>query len=90
MIWNLIQRTVRMNLRKSGKGLPYRRNKPSDRITTRFLFELFPRVQTVPFTVGGGPEQKKLVGVTEVIELACAALGTRQSELSPVMENRRE
>ncbi len=90
MIWSLIQRTVRMNLKKSGKGLPYRRNKPSDRITTRFLFELFPRVQTVSFAVDDGPKQKKLVGVTEVIELACAALGTRLDQLSPVMENRRK
>ncbi len=90
MIWSLIQRTVRMNLKKSGKGLPYRRNKPSDRITTRFLFELFPRVQTVSFTVDGCPPQKKLVGVTEVIELACASLGTRLDQLSPVMENRRK
>ena len=88
MIWSLIQRTVRMNLKKSGKGLPYRRNKPSDRITTRFLFELFPRVQTVPFTVDGGPTQKKLVGVTDIITLACSALGTRLGELAPVLENR--
>ncbi len=81
MIWSLIQRTVRMNLKKSGKGLPYRRNKPSDRITTRFLFELFPRVQTVSFAIADGPKQKKLVGVNEVIELACAALGTSLGQL---------
>jgi len=90
MIWNLIQRTVRMNLKKSGQGLPYRRNKPSDRITTRFLFELFPRVQTVPFTVGGGATQKKLVGVSDVIAMACSALGTRLDQLSPVLENSRK
>ena len=88
MISNLIQRTVRMNLKKSAQGLPYRRNKPSDRITTRFLFELFPCVQTVPFSLAGGPLQKKLVGVTDVIKKACAALGTNLSDLSPVMENR--
>ncbi len=87
MVWNLIQRTVRMNLKKWGKGLPYRRNKPSDRITTRFLLELFPRVQTVPFTIGNGKPQKKLVGVSEVIELACAALGTKLTALSPIIEN---
>jgi transposase len=90
MVWSLIQRTVRMNLKKTGKGLPYRRNKPSDRITTRFLFELFPRVQTVPFTVGGGATQKKLVGVSDVIALACSALGTRLDELSPILENGRK
>lgn len=90
MLWNLIQRTVRMNLKKSGQGLPYRRNKPSDRITTRFLFELFPRVQTVPFTVGGGPTVKKLVGVSDIITLACSVLGTRLDAFSPVLENWRK
>jgi len=89
MVSTLIQRTVRTNLKKAGKGLPYRRNKPSDRITTRFLFELFPRLQVVPFSVDGGPAQKKLVGLNDVIELACLALGTKLSELQPVLENRR-
>ena len=88
MVSTLIQRTVRAYLKKHGQGLPYRRNKPSDRITTRFLFELFPRVQTVPFSLAGGKTQKKLVGVNPVIELACTALGTRLSNLTPVMENR--
>ena len=89
MIWSLIQRTVRANLKSSGKMLPYRRNKPSNRITTRFLFELFPSVQTVPFTIGGGPKQKKLVGLTDVLQTACNALGTRLTEFAPVLENSR-
>ena len=50
MVWTLIQRTVRKNLKAWGKGLPYHRNKPSDRITTRFLFELFPKVQSQVLT----------------------------------------
>ena len=88
MVSTLIQRTVRMNLKKWQKGLPYHRNKPSDRITTRFLFELFPKVQVVPFSVSGGELQKKLVGMNSVTELACAALGTNISGFSPVLENR--
>ena len=88
MVWTIIQRTVRRNLAKMGKGLPYRRNKPSDRITTRFFFELFPRVQTVPYSVNGGPSQKKLVGFDNVIQLACTALGTSQRDFEPVLENR--
>ena len=80
MIWRpscAIQASV---WQKSGKGLPYRRNKPSDRITTRFLFELFPRVQTVPFTVDGGPTQKKLVPRYFVWGLSVA----RKSSLAPI------
>jgi len=88
MVWTIIQRTVRRNLAKMGKGLPYRRNKPSDRITTRFLFELFPRVQTVPYSVDGGPSQKKLVGFDNVMQLACTALETSQRDFEPVLENR--
>jgi len=87
MVSTLIQRTVRMNLKKWGKGLPYHRNKPSDRITTRFLFELFPMVQVVPFSVSGGKRQKKLVGMNAVTELACAALGTKVSGFAPLLEN---
>jgi len=47
MTWSIIQRTVRAHLIATNTGLPYHRNKPSANITTRFLFELFPGVQTV-------------------------------------------
>jgi transposase len=77
MIWTIIQRTVRGNLAKWKQGLPYHRNKPSDRITTRFFFELFPAVQTVPYTTPDGEEKAQLVGVTETIQLACKALGSK-------------
>lgn len=88
MLWNLIQRTVRQYLKDNGKGLPYHRNKPSDRITTRFFFELFPKLQTVPYRMGEGPWQKKLVGLDEVQALACRALGVSLDRLNPVVENR--
>lgn len=88
MTWTIVQRTVRKNLKRWGKGLPYHRNKPSERITTRFLFELFPKVQTVPFRIAGSEQKKKLVGMTSVTELACAALGTGTDAFLPVLENR--
>ena len=77
MVWTIIQRTVRRNLEKWQQGLPYHRNKPSDRITTRFFFELFPSVQTVPYTTPDGVEKVQLVGMTETIQLACKALGSK-------------
>jgi hypothetical protein len=76
MVWTLIQRTVRKNLKEWKVGLPYHRNKPSDNITTRFFFELFPSVQTVPYSTPDGNERVQLVGITPILELACKALGT--------------
>jgi transposase len=86
-IWTLIQRTVRAYLVEHDTGLPYHRNKPSARITTRFFFELFPKVQTVPYRTGCGPWQKNLVGIDEVRALACRALGTPLTAFNPVVEN---
>jgi transposase len=88
MVWTLIQRTVRMNLVKWNTGLPYHRNKPSPRITTRFFFELFPKLQTVTYRVPGEERQKKVVGTNAVTDLALRALGTLGGALTPVMENR--
>lgn len=88
MIWSLIQRTVRGYLTENGTGLPYHRNKPSDRITTRFFFELFPKLQTVPYRLPGQDWQKKIAGLDDTLMLACQALGTPLTALSPVMENR--
>ena len=87
-VWSLIQRTVRQYLTENDTGLPYHRNKPSNRITTRFFFELFPKLQTVPYRRGDGPWQKKLVGLDDVRTLACRALGVPLDVLNPVMENR--
>lgn len=87
MVWTLIQRTVRMNLVKWNTGLPYHRNKPSPKITTRFYFELFPKLQTVTYKLPGEEWQKKVVGINPVIELALKALGTRGDTLVPVAEN---
>lgn len=85
MIWNLIQRTVRKNLTAWKKGLPYHRNKLSANITTRFLFELFPSVQTIPITLTNGTKTKKLAGLGQWQQLATQALGTGESAFAPVI-----
>jgi transposase len=84
IIWNLIQRTVRNYLKQHNLGLPYHRGKPSPNITTRFLFELFPQVQTVPTTIDGKPSLT-LVGFGDWQRLAAKALGTHEREFRPVM-----
>jgi hypothetical protein len=47
MSWHLIKRSIRAHLKATNTGLPSHRNKPSATITTRFLPELFPSVQTI-------------------------------------------
>ena len=82
MVWTLIQRTVRKNLKAWGVGLPYHRNKPSDRITTRFLFELFPKVQSQVITAGA--ESRKIVlGMDDWTKLACKALRCGRNAFTP-------
>lgn len=88
MVWNLIQRTVRANLAAWGTGLPYHRGKASDRITTRFLFELFPQVQSIPITMPDGTRRKQLAGFDAHQRLAARALGTNENRFEPVLENR--
>lgn len=83
MVWTIIQRTVRGNLAKWQLGLPYHRNKLSDRITTRFFFELFPSIQSVPYTTADGKEKVQVVGITETIQLACRALGSSAEVFQP-------
>ena len=88
MVWNLIQRTVRANLTRMKTGLPYRRGKPSDRITTRFYFELFPLVQSIPCVREDGKNHGLLVGMTDITNLACRALGTEVGVFAPAENNR--
>ena len=65
MTWNLIQRTVRAHLKATKTGLPYHRRKLSDHITTRFLFELFPSVQTLVIDHGNGRREKQTLGLDQ-------------------------
>ena len=85
MTWNLIQRTVRAHLVATGSGLPYHRNKPSANITTRFLFELFPSVQTLVIDHGNGRREKQTLGLEHWQVKACEALGTSLDAFKPVM-----
>lgn len=85
MTWNLIQRTVRAHLTATGTGLPYHRNKPSSNITTRFLFELFPKVQTLVVVHANGRREKRTLGLQDWQMKAMEALGTKPSAFSPVM-----
>jgi len=84
MAWNIIQRTVRQHLKQTKTGLPYHRGKPSNNITTRFLFELFPSVQTVVLTDEKGRHEKRLVGLERWQQAAAQALGCQGNAFSPV------
>jgi len=85
MTWNLIQRTVRAHLVATKTGLPYHRNKLSDRITTRFLFELFPKVQTLVVIHSDGRREKRTLGLEQWQRKAMEALGTGSAAFMPVM-----
>ena len=85
MTWNLIQRTVRAHLKATNTGLPYHRNKPSANITTRFMFELFPSVQTVVIVQDDGRREKQTVGLLLWQQRTIEALGTRPDAFKPVM-----
>jgi len=54
-------------------------------ITTRFLFELFPSVQTVVIVQDDGSREKQTVGIEQWQKLAVEALGTRPDAFKPVM-----
>lgn len=83
MVWNLLQRDVRANLKKNNTGLPYYRGKLSAKITTRFFFELFPQVMSIPVQMEDGTSKKHLAGFDEVVENACRAAGTSRKIFEP-------
>ena len=85
MTWNLIQRTVRAHLSATKTGLPYHRNKPSAIITTRFLLELFPKVQTLVVIHPNDHREKQTLGLQGWQRRAMEALGTSITEFNPVM-----
>lgn len=84
MAWNLIQRNVRAYLKENQLGLPYHHNKKSDRITTRFLFELFANLGTIT-QKHGHHSTKKLVNKTGWIYVALQALGISENCINPVL-----
>ena len=54
------------------------------RITTRFLFELFPQVIVVPFTLADGETKNVLAGFDEHTANACNALNINKNVFNPV------
>ena len=62
--------------------LPYHRGKPSNRITTRFLFELFSQAMVVPFTLADGESKRVLAGFDEHATNACNALNINKNAFS--------
>ena len=87
MVWNLIQRTVRAHLVATKTGLPYHRRKLSDNITARFLFELFPSVQTIVLTNPDGRQEKRTLGMEHWQTKAAEALGVDRDAFAPVMSS---
>ena len=85
MAWNLIQREVRSNLAKTNSVLPYHRGKPSNRITTRFLFYIFNKVYMVPYLLPDGSWGKLLSGLDEMQMNACKALKSDPEIYEPDM-----
>lgn len=84
MIHTLIQRGIRSGLRARGWQLPYHRNKPSDKITARFLYELFRNVTTQTVTCGTEHE-KRIFGDDEHTGKAITALGISPFAYRPVL-----
>jgi len=57
MIHTLIQRNCRRGLQEQQITLPYHRNKESDKITARFLYELFRNVTSQTVRINGKQQQ---------------------------------
>ena len=83
MVQTLVQRTVRSGLRQREWMLPYHRNKPSDKITARFTYELFRNVTTMTIRAGDESE-KRLFGFDEHTRKAVVALGLPASTYDPI------
>ena len=64
--------------------MPYHRNKPSDNIATRFLFELFTIVQTLVLVHVNGHREKQTVEFDQWQKKSIEALGTRAEAFKPV------
>jgi len=87
MVHTLIQRGIRSGLKRRGWQLPYHRNKPSDKITARFLYELFRNVTTM--VVGLGDEvEKRIFGMDEHTEKAVRAMNLSPDAYHPLLHDR--
>ena len=87
MIHTLIQRAIRSGLKAGGWTLPYHRNKPSQNITARFLYEIFRHVTTQTLS-NGTQTEKRLFGDTGDVHTAIKALGLNNNAYKPVLHAR--
>ena len=87
MTHTLIQRGIRAGLKRRGWKLPYHRNKPSNKITARFLYELFSNVTTM--VVGLGDEvEKRIFGMDQHTEKAVRAMDLSLDAYHPLLHDR--
>lgn len=86
MLHTLIQRGIRSGLREHGWKLPYHRNKPSNKITARFLYELFRNVCSQTISTDDASE-KRSFGENEHTDKAITALGVSQQAYRPVLHD---
>jgi transposase len=87
MVQTLVQRNVRRGLRRRGWKLPYHRNKPSDKITARFTFELFRNVTSLVIS-NGTESDKRIFGDNEHTHNALMAMGVGTSAYTPILHER--
>jgi len=89
MVHTIIQRNVRKYLVANKLALPYHRNKPSDKITARFFYELYRNVTTQIVQIDGHRE-KRIYGMDEWTTCGLKALGASPRAYRPVIERPRE
>jgi len=87
VVQTIVQRNVRRGLSRNGWKLPYHRNKPSDRITARFTFELFRNVTSLVVSTDDQSD-KRVFGDNEHTRRACLAIGVNPSVYRPVLHER--
>lgn len=84
MIHTLIQRNIRRYLHENALGLPYRRNKPSPDITSRFFYEIFRGMTSQVVSIGGRSE-KRIFGDDQWTALGLKAVGASRNTYRPIL-----
>jgi len=87
VVQTIVQRNVRRGLGRNGWTLPYHRNKPSDRITARFTFELFRNVTSLVVSAEDQVD-KRVFGDDDHTRRACLAIGANPNAYRPVLHEK--
>ena len=74
MVHTLIQRNIRRYLTENKLGLPYRRNVPSEKITSRFFYEIYNSLTSQVVSINGKSE-KRIFGDNQWTALGLRAVG---------------